>query len=145
MDIVLLICIQLREPLRQDAQRQERHPFDVGNLVFVRLPNVQDANSELWILKSVLHFFNGYLVGVAAGDGWLGSDATELLIVDQFGNGRMLAAERAFRIATQLQLAELHIQSIEKQKATDQRSAPAKCNLQYLRRLDAPYNSRQHA
>src|SRR5579883_549027 len=45
------------------------------------------------------------------------ANAAEFVIVDQFCNGRILSANRAIGIFSQLQFAELHSQRIEKQQA----------------------------
>ena len=55
--------------------------------------------------------------------------AAELLVVDQLGDGRMVAAHRAFRIAAQLQLAEAHGQRVVQHQAADQRLADAQDQL----------------
>ena len=45
----------------------------------------------------------------------------ELFVVDELGDGRMVAADRAFGIAPQLQFAELHSQRVVQHQATDER------------------------
>ena len=57
----------------------------------------------------------------------------------------MLAANRALRVASQFQLAKLHVERVEQQQSSDERSALADGELQNFRRLDAADNSGQHA
>ncbi len=69
----------------------------------------------------------------------------EGLVVDQTGDGRALAAQRARRILAQLQLAEAHLERIEQQQPADQALADAEQQLEGLDALDHADHARQHS
>ena len=72
-------------------------------------------------------------------------DAAELVVVDQLGDGRMRAADRAVGILAQLQRAEVHAQRVDQQQAADQRLADAEDQLDDLGRLDDADEAGQNA
>src|SRR5439155_9875198 len=47
MDIERLVWIQIRETLGQCPERNQRHAFDMRDLVFVRLAHIDDFDIEL--------------------------------------------------------------------------------------------------
>src|SRR6266545_4936463 len=69
--------------------------------------------------------------------------AAERLVVDQLLDGRVVAAERALRIAADLDLAELHRQRIVEEQAVHQWLAQPQDQLHRLGRLDDPDHPRQ--
>src|SRR5262249_54349651 len=72
-------------------------------------------------------------------------EATELLVVEEFCDGRMRAAEWAVGIAPDADLAEPHSQCIIHHQASYQRLPLADNELDGFRRLDNSNHSRQHA
>ena len=73
------------------------------------------------------------------------ADATELVVVDQLGDRRVVAAHRALRIAADLEFLERHLESVVEQQPADERGAFAEDQLDRLRRLDAADQTRQNA
>ena len=102
MDVILKVRVQLGEPLCQRAQRNERHTVDVRDLVFVRLAHVDDLDAEFRVCERLLHVVHGHFVGVLRGRLRLGRDAAEHFVVDELGDRRVVATERALRVSTQL-------------------------------------------
>ena len=82
LDIHLLVGIQFRETLRQDAERKQRDTIDVGDLIFVRLAHVDDFDAEFWIVQRPLHFLHGDFVGIGHGRCRFRHNAAELLVID---------------------------------------------------------------
>ena len=76
---------------------------------------------------------------------WLIRDTAEFLIIDELGDGRMIAAHRALGIAPQLQFAEPHRQRIIEHQPADQRLADAQDQLHGLGGLNQPDRSGQNA
>src|SRR5258706_11789746 len=66
----------------------------------------------------------------------LGRRRAEALVVDLVGDRRVLAADRALRIAPQLDLAERRLERVEEQVAPDERLADREEQLQRFVRLD---------
>src|SRR5215212_3347681 len=69
-------------------------------------------------------------IDLAFGQAWGGSgrllrDTAELVIVDQLGDGPVIAADGALGILAQLELAELHTKGIVQQESPDERLADA--------------------
>jgi hypothetical protein len=50
----------------------------------------------------------------------LRDDAAELFVIDKFFNGRVFTANRALRIAAQLEFAELHVERVEKEQTANE-------------------------
>ena len=63
-------------------------------------------------------------------------DAAELVVVDQFFDGRVRAADGAVGILAELEVAEVHAQRVDQQEAADERLADAEDELDDLGRLD---------
>src|SRR6266478_9583940 len=74
-----------------------------------------------------------------------GVESAEFLVVEEFGDRRMRAAEWAVGIAPDADLAEPHGQRIVHQQASDQRLPLADNEFDGFRRLDDPNHSGQHA
>src|SRR3954452_7201843 len=72
-------------------------------------------------------------ISASGGGHW---PAAERLVVDELADGRVVAAERALRIAADLDLAELHRQGIVQKQAIHQRLAQPQNQLDRLGRLD---------
>src|SRR5262249_47222019 len=106
MDVILLVRIELGESLLQSAHGEERDAVDMGDLVFVRLADIDDFDPELRVLHRALHFLDGDFIRVRARDLWLRGDAAEHFVIDQLGDGGILATHGAFRVATELQFTE---------------------------------------
>ena len=144
VNVILHVRIQLGEVLPERAQRHERHALDVRDLVFVEFAHVDDLDAALRLVERLLHFLHGHLVGIPHGHRGFRRDAAELFVINQRRDRRLLAADRALRIAPQTQLAELHVERVEQQQTPHERSPLAQRELQNLRRLNAPDDARQH-
>src|SRR5207302_1832929 len=70
--------------------------------------------------------------------------AAKSFVVDRRSDAGPLAANRAVRVAAQIEFAEFHFQRVEMDHAADQGLADAKKKLERLDRLDRSDNSRQH-
>src|SRR6266571_5780049 len=75
----------------------------------------------------------------------VGGRGAEPLIVDVFGDRRMLAADRALRIAAQTDLAEAALERVVKKVSADEGLADPEKQLDRLRRLQSADDARQHA
>ena len=77
-----------------------------------------------------------------------GRDAAELLVVDELGDGGVVAADRALGILAQLEFAEAHVERVDEQQAADERLALAEDELDDLSGLndaDQAGKNAQHA
>ncbi len=74
----------------------------------------------------------------------VGGHAAELLVVDQFGQRRLLAADGAVGVLAQPHLVEGHRGRVVEQQAADERLAHAQDELDGLGGLDGPDRARQH-
>ena len=77
--------------------------------------------------------------------GLVGDRAAERVVVDQPGDGRVLAAERAVRVLADLQLAVLHLEGVVDHQPADQRVADAGEQLDRLVDLDRADAGAEHA
>ena len=75
----------------------------------------------------------------------LRADTAELVIVDQLVYCAMLAADRAFRVPAQFQLAETHAQGVEQKQAAHQRLSLAEDQFHDLGGLNHPNDAGQDA
>src|SRR4051812_17562637 len=73
------------------------------------------------------------------------AQSAELLVVDQSGDGRRVAAHRTLRIAAQLHDAHLEAERFHMGETSDQRSADTKDELDRLERLHAADQARQYS
>src|ERR1017187_8823256 len=145
VEAIMLVRVELGEPLLDLAQRQQRHAFDVGDFVFVRLAHINDLDAKLRIVERLLHVLHRDFVGIDGRVYWFGCDAAEHFVIAQFLDGWMFAADGALRVAAEFQFAELHVERVEQQQSPDERTALADGELQNFRRLDAADNAGQHA
>ncbi len=81
-------------------------------------------------IHALFQFLHGDVALLTRCDLWFGRmDAAELFVIDQLGDGRLIAADGAFRIAPDLELAEGHLPGIVEQQPADQRLALAQHQL----------------
>src|SRR5207253_7199987 len=73
------------------------------------------------------------------------ADAAELVVIDQFGDGRLGPADGTFRIAPKFQFAKLHVEGVEEEEAPNERTAFAQCQLQDFGCLDCSHNTGQYS
>ena len=128
------------------AQRDQTRALDARDLVFVRLAHVDERQRFLPIHFRLQLSHGNRRHALRRGEPivlrWAGA---KLFIIDRLENGRGITADRACRIAAQIELAEFHLQRVEVEKATGQGFACAEDQLQRLRRLDESDDSRQNA
>ena len=125
--------IELMHALRQVAQRDEVS-VNVADLVFMWLAHVEDEEIVPGI-QPPLQFFYLYFRDACLHCGFLPTNSTKLVVVYQLRDGGMGAAHRAVGILPQLQLAELHAESIDQQQPSDQRLARAQNEFDHFRSL----------
>jgi hypothetical protein len=77
--------------------------------------------------------------------GLLRHDAAEGLVVDEPGDGRVLAAQRALRVLADADLAVLHVERVVDHERADERLADAGEQLDRLGRLDRADRGAQDA
>src|SRR5215467_6897214 len=128
------IAIEFVEAVGQIAERDQRSA-DVDDLIFVRFAYVEDEDIFSGIKASLQFKWGNLRDSVLHGRCFLcflfGEDPAELLIVDQFLHRGVRAADRAVRVLAQFQLAELHVQRINEQKASDKRLTLAENELDH--------------
>src|SRR5439155_1752183 len=130
------------DALGQIAQRN-KISTNVADLVLVRLADIEHENVFTGIEPPLqlfyLNFGNSRLHRFL-----LTTDSAKFIVVDQFGHGWMGSASRAIRILAQLELAELHSQSINQQQAADQWLTLAKNQFDDLGSLNHSNQTRQN-
>src|SRR5215217_7944909 len=138
VDHEVLVLIQLHQTLRQLAEGYEPDT-DVGDFVLVRLAHVEHVDLFL-VVQLALEILNCDLrhAVLLLGGGCL-RDTAELLVVDEFGHGRILAADGAVGVLAELHLAEAHAQGVVEQKPSDERLADPEYELDGLGGLDGSY------
>src|SRR5207247_1662202 len=115
------------------------------DLVFVRFAHIDDFDAEARIVQGLFHVVHGHFVGIYPGSHRFGGDAAELIVIDQFVDGGVVATERAVRVAAQFEFLEPHIERVEEQQAADEGTAFAQSQLEDFRGLNAADNAGQHA
>ena len=71
------------------------------------------------------------------------AQTAELFVVDEFVNGRLVAAHRTVRITSEFKRIDFHRKRIKAQQATDQTVAFAQNQLDRLERFDYADETRQ--
>src|SRR5436190_1954644 len=131
------VRVELGEALPDLAERDQARGGDVADLVLVRLANV-DQYEVVAAVELGLYLF--YVDLTLAHLGLLRRrllrHAAELMIIDQFRDGAMVAADGALGILAELQLAELHAEGVVEHEASDEGLADAEDQLDGLGRLD---------
>src|SRR5918992_1278860 len=102
-----LVPVELDEALGELGQGYEPRA-DVRNLVLVRLAHVEYGDLVV-VLHATLELpYRDLRYPIGLRLGALLRDAAELLVVDELGDGRVFAADRAVRVLAELPLAEAH-------------------------------------
>ena len=118
----------------------------VADLIFVRLADVEDehvvASVEPGLQFLGANFRHG---GSRRSFLSLAAYAAELLVVDQFADGGIGAADWALRVLAQAQFAKAHSQRVHQQQAANQRFARAEDELDDLGRLNHAQQSGKNA
>src|SRR5215475_6643392 len=111
----------------------------------MRLPNVE--NEEIIAtIEARLQFPRRYFRNLDIRHrGFFAADTAEFVVVDEFGDGRICAADRAVRILTQLQFAELHGKCVEKQQTAYEAISAADDELDRLHGLNRADDAGQNA
>src|SRR5262249_8803695 len=107
----------LSKALRNFAERDERRALDAADFELARLAHVENPDvvaaaetfGELFDARLELRWQRGLVRRRRR-------HAAELVVIDELGDGAILAAHRARRIAPQLHRSEAHRQSIEEQQ-----------------------------
>ena len=135
--------IELVGALRQVAQRQQV-AVEVADLVLVRLAHVEDEDVFTGV-ELPLQFLRLDFRHRHRGLRLFAADAAELVVVNQFRQGRLGAAGRAVGVLAELQLAELHLQRVKDQQTPLQRLAGAEDELDGFVRLNRADDAGQHS
>lgn len=137
VDVQLLVGIEFGEAVREFAEWNLGDAIDVADFVFVGVADVDDLDVKLGVVEGAFHVLDGDFIGVRGGDFGFGRDAAEHFVIDEFLDGRMVAADGALGIATELELAELHVEGVEEHEASGEGGAFADGELQNFGGLDA--------
>src|SRR5208283_3304305 len=143
----LAVGVQRAEALGQLRQGQQGAAGNAANLELGRIAHIENEQG-LAAVQPAFQLLHRGLPGVRGyrrSCRFLATDAAELLIIDQLGDGRLVAADRASRIAADLELTEAHLQRIIKHQPADQRLALAEDQLDRFSRLDAADETRKDA
>ena len=97
------------------AQWNQFGAVDSGDLVFERFAHIDEEK-----LFAGVHFAFQILHVNARHSRRLRIGAAKLLVIDRLGDRRVFAANRAFRIAPQIEFAKFHFQRVEMQQPADQ-------------------------
>ena len=117
-------AVEFVHAARKLAERNQM-AADIADLIFVRLANVENVDIVAAIEPRFQLARSDFRNGRRRRRSLLAANAAEFRVVDQLGDGWMVAANRAFGILAQLQLAELHAERVEQQQAG--RSAARPC------------------
>jgi hypothetical protein len=145
VDVQLLVGVEFGEAVREFAERYLWNAVNVTDFVFVRIADVDDLDVELGIIEGALHVLDGDFIRVRGGDFGFRRDAAEDFVVDEFLDGRMVAADGALGVAAELELAELHVEGVEEHEASGEGGAFAEGDLQNFGGLDAADDAREDA
>src|SRR5579871_1833989 len=117
------VLIELMQSLRHFAERNQLRGGDVADLVLVRLAHVDQHE----LVTAVEHGFDFREIGRAhvhlcllSGRRVGAGHPAELMVIDQLGDGAVVAADGAVGILPQLQFAEAHAERIIEEQAADQ-------------------------
>src|SRR6266478_5864298 len=119
--------------------------LEIADLVFVRLAHIENVQiiptikPGFELARSDLRNLHGRAGGLFA------AHAAKFVVIDQLGNRRMRSAHRAVRILAQLELAELHPESVKQQQASHEIFPPAEDQLDRFHGLDGADDSGQNA
>src|SRR4029079_11123462 len=125
----------------------QRRALDPADLKLVGLADIEEVE-VLAAIHLRLQLFDRNLRDAAAGRLRMRGrrhNAAELLVIDERLDRRVIAADRAFRIPAQLQLAEAHLQRVVEQQAADERLPAPENQLDRLGRLDDADDAGEHA
>src|SRR5262249_20905675 len=147
VDDHLLVWVQLAEALRELRQRHQHAAWNAANLVFLRIADIEDKHLLAAVEAAFQFLYRGFPRAIRRRGSrrLLAADAAELVVVDQLGDRRLVAAHRALWIAADFEFLEGHLQGVVKQQPANERGAFAKNQLHRLRRLDAADQARQNA
>src|SRR5262249_1535703 len=125
---------------------EERGGGDAAELELLGVAHVEDEQ-VLAPVEALLQVLDGDLALAVAGRGrrLLAAQAAELLVVDQLRDRRPVAADRALRVAPDLELAERHLHRVVRRQPAEERLALAQDQLHRLGRLDAADQAGQDA
>src|SRR6266481_470953 len=136
--------IEFVDATRQLPKREEM-PFEIADLVFVGLAYIENeeiisaVEPGLEFTRSNLRHLHCWARGLFA------AHAAEFVVIDQFGDGRMRAAHGTIRVLAQLELAELHRQSVKEQQAPNEIISAAENQLDRFHRLDGANDAGQNS
>src|SRR5712664_1403254 len=120
-------------------------PVEIADLVFVGLAHIENEQIISTIEPGLEFAWSDFRHLHGRARGFFAADAAEFVVIDQLGDGGMRAAHRAIRVLAQLELAELHPESVKKQQSSHEIIAAAEDHLDRFHRLDGADNSGQDA
>ena len=137
--------LEFGQPRRQLVERNQHGPRNAADLEFPRLAHVEQQERILAVEPRLQLLDRRLIRRRRLRDRRGRRDAAELFVIDEFGHGGMVAADRALCVLPYFQLAEPHLQRIEEQESPDQRFTGAQNRLDRLGRLDRANHARQDA
>src|SRR5258706_10272118 len=120
-------------------------PLEITDLVFVGLANIENEQI-ISTIEPGLEFARSdfrHLHGRAGG--FFAAHAAKFVVIDRLRDRRMRSAHRAVGILAQLELAELHPESVKKQQSSHETVPAAEDQLDRFHRLDGADDSRENA
>src|SRR6266542_982924 len=128
-------------------QLTERDQLRAGNPVDLPLGGLADVDQldAPPVVEQLPQLHRGQRRAGRRGLRLVGDDTAELLVVDQLGDGRVLAADRALRVLANADVLEGQLQRVVDEQPPDQRVADAGDELDRLVGLDRADRGAEHA
>src|SRR6266511_2463970 len=139
--------IGLRQLGQAARQLTERDQLRAGNPVDLPLGGLADVDQldAPPVVEQLPQLHRGQGRAGRRGLRLVGDDTAELLVVDQLGDGRVLAADRALRVLANADVLERQLQRVVDEQPPDQRVADAGDELDRLVGLDRADRGAEHA
>src|SRR6266540_3002154 len=134
---------QLGEPARQLAQGDQLRARDTVDLPLGRLAHVDQAD-RLAAVEQLLQLGRRQRRARRRGLGLVGDHPAELLVVDQLGDGGVLATDRALRVLADADVLEGQLQRVVDEQPSDQRVTDPRDELDRLVGLDRADGGAEH-
>src|SRR5438132_5490078 len=147
VDDDLAIGVQFLETARQLRQGNQRAARKAANAVLLWVAHVEDKQ-VLATIQTAFELIDrgfGEVGRRRRGRRLLAAHAAELFVVNELGDGGLIAAHRALRVAANLEFLEGHLQCIVQQQPAYEGRAVAEQEFDRLGRLDAPNQSGENA
>src|SRR5713226_3461333 len=132
-----------------DAPRQlpewKQMPLEIADLVFVGLAHIENEQIISTIEPGFEFAWSDFRHLHGRAGSFFAAHAAEFVIIDQLRDRRMRAAHRAVRVLPELELAELHPESVKKEQTSHEIVPAAEDQLNRFHRLNGADDSGQNA